>query len=123
MSAMKGVVLIMALVFLLIMTLLVTAMLLVTQLSHKAAYSGQQQLQISQQALQQHLQQMQLPSDSNEDAIESMSTCPAQYAAWTSDTLRCDLQLLSTETYSDNRYFYAGYSSLVLQQNLALGSH
>ena len=50
----RGMVLIMVLVFLLVISLLLSAMLVVSQLSHRSAYAGQQQLQITYQALTQH---------------------------------------------------------------------
>ncbi|WP_397471491.1 hypothetical protein [Rheinheimera sp.] len=120
MTQMKGVVLILALVFLLVMTLLVTASLLISQLSHKAALSGQQQLQISQQALQQHFTQATALADDNAEPTEVMADCPAQYAGWSAGALRCEVFYLSTDTYSDNRQFYAGYSSIILKQHLAV---
>ena len=43
MKHVTGMVLIMVLIFLLVMSLLLSAMLLVSQLSHKTAYAGQQQ--------------------------------------------------------------------------------
>jgi 5-bromo-4-chloroindolyl phosphate hydrolysis protein len=115
-----GMVLIMALVFLLIMALLVSAMLLVSQLSHKAAYAGQQQLQISQRTLQQHLTETQLVPPDLPVQRHELQQCPAQYAAWSDGVLQCEVLQLTTETYSDNGHFYAGYSSLMLQQSLAL---
>jgi len=119
MTHVNGMVLIMALVFLLIMSLLVSATLLVSQLSYKAAYSGQQQLQLAQHALQQHLQQTQLIADDAE--TQSLADCPASYAAWSVGALQCEVVLHNTETYSDNRLFYAGYSSIVLRQRLVAG--
>lgn len=114
----KGVVLIMALVFLLVMTLLVTASLLISQLSHKTALAGQQQLQLSQNALQQHLIQTAVPADATDPAA-AVTDCPPQYAGWSTGALRCEVLYLSTEAYSDNRHFYAGYSSIMLKQQLA----
>lgn len=114
-----GMVLIMVLVFLLVMALLVSAMLLVSQLSHKTAYAAQQQLQISQRALRQHMQHLAaMPADAP-SAAEPMVDCPARYAAWSGGALQCELLQLDTETYSAGRHFYAGYSSLVLKQRLA----
>ena len=111
----KGVVLVMALVFLLVMSLLVAAMLMVSQFSLKAAQSGQRQLQVTQQALLRHLQQADNPSAAD---LQRMADCPAQYAAWSAGSLKCDLLLVSTDTFSDDRHFYAGYHSLYLRQYL-----
>lgn len=112
-----GVVLVMALVFLLAMTLLVLAMFSVSQLSLKAAQAGQQHLQITQLGLLRHLQQEVGAADA---VLQHMTDCPAQYAAWSAGNIKCDLQLISTDTYSANRHFYAGYHSLYVQQQLPL---
>ena len=117
MTASKGMVLIMVLVFLLVISLLISAMLLVSQLSHKAAYAGQQQLQITYQALAQHQNAIGAASDVDAEA-ELLTACPAAYAAWSSEVLQCELLQLQTQTYSGNRHFYAGYNSLVLKQTL-----
>ncbi|MDR6983258.1 Tfp pilus assembly protein PilX [Rheinheimera pacifica] len=114
----KGMVLIMALVFLLVMSLLISAMLLVTQLSHKAAYAGQQQLQTAQQALAQHITVL---NALTEDAVANrrmMTTCPASYAAWSGSAVQCEVVQVDTAAYSDSKLFYAGYSSLVLKTTL-----
>src|SRR5690606_2036095 len=97
MTQIKGMVLILALVFLLVMTLLVTASLLISQLSHKAALAGQQQLQLSQKALQHHLTQTTMPADDNAVPTEIMTDCPAQYAGWSTGALRCEVLYLSTD--------------------------
>lgn len=123
MTHIKGMVLIMALVFLLVMTLLVTASLLISQLSQKAALAGQQQLLLSQKALQQHLTQTTMLSDDEVVPTEVMTDCPAQYAGWSAGALRCEVLHLNTDTYSDNRHFYAGYSSIMLKQQLAEGDN
>lgn len=112
MKRINGMVLIMALVFLLIMTLLVSASLLISQLSYKSALAGQQQLQLSQQALQQHL----MGGDNVQP--ESMQGCPAQYAGWSADSLRCEVLFLTTDVYSESRHFYIGYNSILLKQYL-----
>lgn len=116
--AVKGMVLVMALVFLLVMTLLVCASLLLSQLSHKTALSGQQQLQLSQQALQQHLSQTPLEAEEGTEPLRVLADCPPQYAAWSAGALQCEMLQLNTETYSESRQFYAGYSSLLLKQDL-----
>ncbi|MEH8021718.1 hypothetical protein [Rheinheimera metallidurans] len=118
MAAVRGIVLVMALIFLLVMTLLVSAMLLVSQLSHKAAFSGQQQLQLSHQALQQHMQQIPQLADAAIAPNELLTTCPAEYAAWSVGSLTCEVLQLDTDVYSDNRYFYASYSSVVLRKTV-----
>lgn len=117
MTTYKGMVLIMALVFLLIMSLLISAMLLVTQLSHKTAYAGQQQLQTAQDALTQHINELNTLTD---DAVvkQTLTVCPASYAAWSGDALQCEVLQIDTSAYSDSRLFYAGYSSLVLKASL-----
>lgn len=119
MAAAKGIILVMALIFLLVMTLLVSAMLLVSQLSHKAALSGQQQLQLSHRALQQHLQQVPLMTDVVVAPNQLLADCPAEYAAWSSGSVTCGELVLNTEFYSEDRHFYAGYSSLILRKDLA----
>lgn len=122
MTAGRGMVLIMVLVFLLVISLLITAMLVVSQLSHKAAYAGQQQLQISYEALAQHHSAVAAASADDADA-ELLASCPAAYAAWSSDALQCKMLQLETQTFSADRHFYAGYNSLVLQQTLTLGQN
>lgn len=119
MTAGRGMVLIMVLVFLLVISLLITAMLVVSQLSHKAAYAGQQQLQISYEALAQHHSVVGTVADADADA-ERLSGCPASYAAWSSDVVQCEMLQLETQTFSADRHFYAGYNSLVLKQTLNL---
>jgi type II secretory pathway component PulK len=118
MTRAKGVVLIMALVFLLVMALLVSAMLLVTQLSHKSAYAGQQQLQLAQLALQQHLQDTRQVAANGQLLGLQLAECPAQYAAWSGSSLHCDMLQLDTERYSVSQQHYAGYSSIMLRQHL-----
>lgn len=114
----EGMVLIIAMVFLLIMTLMVSAMLLISQLSHKSAHAAQQQLQLSQQALQQHLAQARLLKHATLNNVRVLADCPAQYAAWSAGSLHCEMLQLDTQTYSDNQQFYAGYSSLLVKQQL-----
>jgi type II secretory pathway component PulK len=118
MKSTNGMVLIIALVFLLIMTLMVSAMLLLSQLSHKSAFAGQQQLQLSHQALQQHLEQVRILQYQQAEHSTVLADCPAQYAAWSGGTLQCEMLQLDTQSYTDNHHFYAGYSSLLLKQNL-----
>lgn len=113
----RGAVLITSLIYLLVMSLLLSAMLIVTQLSHKAALAGQQQLQLSQQALQQHLSAV----NSNVAAPEPeqmLAQCPAAYAAWSEGSVQCQVIRLQTEQYAANRQAYAAYSSLLLRQTL-----
>lgn len=122
MTAGRGMVLIMVLVFLLVISLLITAMLVVSQLSHKAAYAGQQQLQLSYAALAQHHSAVAAASAADTDA-ELLAGCPAAYAAWSSEVLQCEMLQLETQTFSADRHFYAGYNSLVLKQTLTLGQN
>ena len=119
MTTHKGMVLIMALVFLLVMSLLISAMLLVSQLSHKTAYAGQQQLQTAQEALAQHIAVLNTLTDEAAAVSRTMTACPASYAAWSGGAVQCELLRVDTETYSGGRHFYAGYSSLLLRQSLA----
>jgi type II secretory pathway pseudopilin PulG len=114
----KGMVLIITLVLLLIMTLMVSALLILSQLSHKSAYAGQQQLQLSQQAMRQHLEQVAGLQYGDVDNVRVIAECPAQYAAWSAGALHCEMLQLETQSYSDNQQFYAGYSSLLLKQRL-----
>ncbi|MBZ9612539.1 type II secretion system protein [Rheinheimera maricola] len=117
MNKASGMVLIMVLVYLLIISLLISAMLVVSQLSHKAANAGQQQLQITYQALIQHNSAIASVSDAAID-VEPLAVCPAAYAAWSENTVQCAMLHLQTETFSTNRHFYAGYNSLLLKQTL-----
>ena len=111
----RGAVLITSLIYLLVMSLLLSAMLIVTQLSHKAALAGQQQLQLSQQALQQHLSAV----NNNAAAPEqTLAQCPAAYAAWSEGSVQCQVIRLQTQQYAANRQAYAAYSSLLLRQSL-----
>ncbi len=112
----RGAVLIMTLIFLLVMSLLLAAMLTVSQLSHKAALAGQQQLQLSQLALQQHLNAVHTGAGAVQGQV--LAQCPAAYAAWSSGSVQCAVIRLDTQQYSDNRQAYAAYSSLLLQQAL-----
>ena len=118
MKHVTGMVLIMVLIFLLVMSLLLSAMLLVSQLSHKAAYAGQQQLQTEQQALTEHLAALTQGTDLQAPDSEPLAQCPAQFAAWSANTLHCQLFRVQTATYSDSGLFYAGYNSLVLHAGL-----
>ena len=118
MTTHKGMVLIMALVFLLVMSLLISAMLLVTQLSHKTAYAGQQQLQTAQEALAQHIAVLNTLTDEAAAVSRTMTACPASYAAWSGGAVQCEMIQVDTAAYSDSRLFYAGYSSLVLKTTL-----
>ena len=118
MTTHKGMVLIMALVFLLVMSLLISAMLLVTQLSHKTAYAGQQQLQTAQEALAQHIAVLNTLTDEAAAVSRTMTACPASYAAWSGGAVQCEVIQVDTAAYSDSRLFYAGYSSLVLKTTL-----
>jgi Na+-transporting methylmalonyl-CoA/oxaloacetate decarboxylase gamma subunit len=118
MTTHKGMVLIMALVFLLVMSLLISAMLLVSQLSHKAAYAGQQQLQTAQEALAQHIAVLNTLTDEAAAVSRTMTACPASYAAWSGGAVQCEVIQVDTAAYSDSRLFYAGYSSLVLKTTL-----
>jgi hypothetical protein len=111
----RGMVLIMALIMLLSMTLIMTASLYISQLSQKSATAGQQQLQISHQALTEHLNVL---DSSQIETVDEFVICPAQYAAWSDTVLRCKTILLSTETFGPRRRFYSGYSSVLLQQAL-----
>ncbi len=115
-----GMVLIMVLIFLLVMSLLLSAMLLVSQLSHKAAYAGQQQLQTEQAALSAHLQAV-VPANA-EHSLTPLAQCPAQFAAWSASALNCQLWQIDTETYSDNGLFYASYRSVALTASLSTGT-
>lgn len=118
MTTHKGMVLIMALVFLLVMSLLLSAMLLVSQLSHKSAYAGQQQLQTAQEALAQHIAVLNTLTDEAAAVSRTMTACPASYAAWSGGAVQCEVIQVDTAAYSDSRLFYAGYSSLVLKTTL-----
>ena len=118
MTTHKGMVLIMALVFLLVMSLLISAMLLVSQLSHKSAYAGQQQLQTAQEALAQHIAVLNALTDEAAAVSRTMTACPASYAAWSGGAVQCEVIQVDTAAYSDSRLFYAGYSSLVLKTTL-----
>lgn len=118
MTAHRGMVLIMAMVFLLVMSLLISAMLLVTQLSHKTAYAGQQQLQTTQEALAQHSAALNTLSEAAVASRRTMTTCPASYAAWSGGVIQCEVVQVNTAAYSDSKLFYAGYSSLILKTTL-----
>lgn len=120
MTRCNGMVLIIALVFLLVMSLLISAMLLVSQLSHKSAYAGQQQLQTTQDALAQHIIVVNTLADDNDVDRQRLTACPASYAAWSDGAVKCEIIKIDTAAYSDNRLFYAGYSSLVLRAALIL---
>lgn len=114
----NGMVLIIALVFLLVMSLLISAMLLVSQLSHKSAYAGQQQLQTAQDALAQHIAALNTLAGQNDAERQRLTACPASYAAWSGGSVKCEMMQIDTAAYSDNRLFYAGYSSLILRTAL-----
>lgn len=111
----RGAVLITSLIYLLVMSLLLSAMLVVTQLSHKAALAGQLQLQLSHQALQQHLSAL---NRNAEAQGQELAQCPAAYAAWSEGSVQCQVIRLETEQYAANRRAYAAYSSLLLHQSL-----
>ena len=113
-------VLVFALIMLMIFTLVVSAMLMITQLSNKAAQAGQLHLVISQKALKEHLEQVSALQQHEQGEALPLSSCPAQYAAWSGGVLQCEVMQISTQSYSENRLFYNSYSSLVLVQRLEL---
>ncbi|WNO60001.1 hypothetical protein [Rheinheimera sp. MMS21-TC3] len=116
MGTSRGMVLVIALIVLLSMTLVMTASLYVSQLSQKSATAGQQQLQVSQQALTEHNVALDTALALTDDDLVA---CPAKYAAWSDTALRCKAIFLSTQTYSSAQHFYSGYTSLLLRQALA----
>lgn len=115
----RGIALIFALIILMIMTLIVSSMLMIAQLSHKASQAGQQQLIISRQALSQHFLQINALQQNDTNETVALSSCPAQYAAWSGGILKCELIEISTQSHSDNQLFYNSFSSLVLKQDFA----
>lgn len=115
----RGIALIFAVIILMILTLVVSSMLMIAQLSHKASQAGQQQLVISRQALNLHLSQINSLQQNEVDETVALSSCPAQYAAWSGGILKCELIEINTQSHSDNQLFYNSFSSLVLKQDLA----
>lgn len=120
MQQVRGVVLVLVLIMLMIMALVVSAMLVIVQLSNKTANAGQLQLTTSQNALKEHLAQVAALQHSEQADAVPISSCPAQFAAWSGGVLQCELIQVSTQSYSENRLFYNSYSSLVLIQKLEL---
>lgn len=119
MQRQQGMVLVIALIFLLVMSLLVFASLLAGQLSVKTASAGQQQLQVSQQAMQEHLTALSaLTTNAEPLPGHVLSQCPAQYAAWSDSELQCEVLQLQTQSLSANQQFASSYTSLVLKQRL-----
>lgn len=111
----RGAVLLLTLIFLLVMSILLNAMLMISQLSHKSSQSAQQQMQLSASVWQRHLAAAQIPQV---DDSAGLTACPASYAAWSHQRLRCRIFRLDTADYSSNFTSYAAYSSLLLQQQL-----
>lgn len=122
MKHVNGMVLLFALIILMVMSLIVSSMLIISQMSHKAAHAGQQQLLISQQALRLHMNQISSVQNHEPDNAKNLSSCPAQYAAWSGGTLHCELLQLNTQAVSDNKLFYNSYSSVLIKQTLAMES-
>ncbi len=116
MAKQRGAVLLIALILLMVMSVLLAAMLTVSQLSHKSALAAQQQLQLSQQALQQHLSA--LPATGPALPAQMLAQCPALYAAWSAGGIQCAVIRLDSQQYSDDRRTYIAYSSLLLRQSL-----
>ncbi|MEH8018697.1 hypothetical protein MN202_15755 [Rheinheimera muenzenbergensis] len=117
MTRQSGAVLLISLILLMVMSLLLTAMLTVTQLSHKSALAAQQQLQLSQQALQQHLAA--LPVAGQAIPVQLLAQCPGAYAGWSEGVLQCAVIRHESQQFSANRQAFIEYSSLLLLQNLA----
>lgn len=116
MKTQQGAVLLLTLIFLLVMSILLNAMLMVSQLSHKSTQAAQQQLQLSASVWHRHLASARVPQT---DERAELAPCPASYAAWSHQRLRCRIIRLDTADYSSNYTSYAAYSSLLLQQELA----
>lgn len=121
MKHVNGMVLLFALIILMVMSLIVSSMLIISQMSHKAAYAGQQQLLISQQAFTTHINQISsLQNHEPVDSAKALSSCPAQYAAWSGGVLNCELMQLNTQVQSDNKLFYNSYGSVLIKQTLVM---
>ena len=120
MKHVNGMVLLFALIILMVMSLIVSSMLIISQMSHKAAHAGQQQLFISRQAFIQHMDQISAVQNHEPDNAMNLSSCPAQYAAWSGGTLHCELLQLNTQALSDNKLFYNSYGSVLIKQTLVM---
>lgn len=118
MKKVNGMVLLFALIILIVMSLIVSSMLIISQMSHKAAHAGQQQLLISQRAFKLHMNQISAVQNHEADSAKHLSSCPAQYAAWSGGTLHCELLQLNTQALSDNSLFYNSYGSVLIKQTL-----
>ncbi|SEA98002.1 PilX N-terminal domain-containing pilus assembly protein [Alkalimonas amylolytica] len=85
----RGFALITTLLLAAVMLMLVLALLQSSMLSMRIADSGQQSLQLRQDAWRMHLQQ---PVSTGTSLSEVR--CPAQYAAWHADSLHCQRYIL-----------------------------
>ena len=119
MHKVRGLVLVMSLLLLLMMALILSASLFVSQLSQKSAQAGQQQFVLSAQARSEHLAAVSAPDPAAEgEEAAAYGSCPAQYAAWSGTQLRCRTVLISTQTFSADKHFFSGYTSVLLRQTL-----
>ncbi|HAW93947.1 MULTISPECIES: hypothetical protein [unclassified Arsukibacterium] len=118
----SGMALISALIFLLVMLLIVSTNLVISQMSTKSAQAAQRQLRFEHQALAFHLRAVtDTTSAVSEADLTLVSRCPASYAVWSESLVQCDLLTLATNLLSDDHKFAAGYSSMLLRQQVVDG--
>ncbi|MCC5826454.1 hypothetical protein [Alkalimonas sp.] len=98
MQTVRGFALITVLLLAVVMLMLVLALLQSSILSMRVADSGQQALQLRQEAWRLHIQQQ---TTSAGDALAEQVRCPAQYAAWQSGSLHCQRYLVLSAPEKD----------------------
>ncbi|MDX3774355.1 hypothetical protein QE250_09530 [Chromatiaceae bacterium AAb-1] len=126
MQNIHGMALLTVLMALLLISLVMTAMLQSSLLAAKVAYSGQQQLIVTQQVLLQHqqavsglLQGMVYDERYLQFSHSRNVACPAADATRQQDEQQCELWVATTEIYSADKRFRSAYSSLLLKLDIA----
>ncbi|MEE2002616.1 hypothetical protein QWY20_14245 [Alkalimonas sp. MEB108] len=114
MQSERGFALITTLLLATVMLMLVLALLQSSMLSMRIADSGQQSLQLRQEAWRMHLQQ---PLSAGTALSEVR--CPDQYAAWHADSLYCQRYLLLS-TPEQGLWHSSQVGSIQLQLNLTV---
>lgn len=114
MQTIRGFALITTLLLAAVMLMLVLALLQSSVLSMRIADSGQQALQLRQQAWLLHQQQL---ADSNGLPLTEQEHCPPQYAAWQSESLQCQRYLVLSAA-EQSVWQTAQVGSIVMQLSL-----
>lgn len=97
----KGFILVTTLILMLILSCITLPMLVQTQLSQKLAGSATLSAQLKLHTQSKHAQQvLQLKQGTAESGVFALVPCPAQYAAWTDISLKCEWHQVETTEHS-----------------------